>query len=308
MTLVVPEKAKRIYEGKSKDVWKLEDGTVILDFTKDTQTIGADGKPDPGGNENSAEKVQGLGKTNLAMTVFFFQILKDLGYKTQMIDFDIEQGLMHAQELKVLGNGIVIPELMTANQELLTEVQVDGIEVIGRRRLTGSYRKRHPGKDMERVHPLMVEYTIKNDDLGDPLISLEQLIAEGIMTDQELLALKSDTVAIEKIIQKVGVMSDTPVEVVDFKLEFGKNIYGKVYLGDELSAGSMRATLLGEDESIKDVAVDDGEIINSKFIIAGAFLGTDIVGNIQAGQLTGLNKKVLERSRKTSDYLKTKGL
>ena len=297
----IPEMSTKEYEGKSKDVWRLNDDTVILDFNKNFQTVDpVTGLPDPGANVNSKEEVPGLGRVNLALTHVMFKYFESKGIKTQLINTDIENGLMHVEPLVMIGKDIIIPKLETIQPidkskgiklpywHTLENVYSDGVEVVARRALTGSFLRRFPHAvyDMLRIDPnylALVEFMIKNDDLGDPIITIDQLIENGIMPDWDVEEVVLITEEIEKIVQEVA--KERGLELIDFKVEYGIN-NGEIILADEFATGSWRMIHFGSGNKV------------DKFVVASKFLGSDVVNDIRKNNLTDINDRVLSLTLK----------
>ena len=206
---------KKIYEGKTKDVYELDNGNYMLDF-KDTVT-GENGVFDPGANTVGLS-IDGIGKQNLKMSKYFFELLNSQGVKTQYIDCDIEKGTMEVLPATPFGKGL---------------------EVICRLKAVGSFYRRYKDYINEGdCLPYYVEFTFKNDELGDPLVTREGLVALGVMTDKQY----EDTVALTKKITETvaSEIAKKGMELYDIKYEFGYN-NNEVLLIDEIASGNMRA-------------------------------------------------------------------
>ena len=149
----------KVYTGKTKDVYALDNGNYQLKFKDDC--TGTDGVFDPGANTVGLQ-IEGIGRENLKVSVYFFEILKKAGVKTHYVSADIDNATMEVLPAKVFGKGL---------------------EVICRYRAVGSFIRRY-GAYMESGTPLnaYVETTLKDDDLGDPLITPDGLDAIGVMT------------------------------------------------------------------------------------------------------------------------------
>ena len=206
---------EKIYQGKTKDVYKLENGNILLKFKDDC--TGKDGVFDPG--ENSVGlTIEGIGKANLETSIHFFEILKAAGIKTHYISADLDQAAMEVLPAKVFGKGL---------------------EVICRLVATGSFIRRYSDyiTDGTELPGGYVECTFKDDAKGDPLVTKEGLIALGIMDDAQFESLKSQTLAITRIVaddlKKIG------LDLWDIKFEFGYS-NGEVILIDEIASGNMR--------------------------------------------------------------------
>ena len=206
---------KKIYDGKTKNVYALDNGNVLLEFKDDC--TGKDGVFDPG--ENSVGlKIEGIGKANLQTSVYYFELLKKAGIKTHYISADIDNATMEVLPGKVFGHGL---------------------EVICRLVATGSFIRRY-GEYIENGTILdggYVECTFKNDAKGDPLVTGEGLVALGIMTAEMFESIKAQTLAITKIV--ADDLKTIGLDLWDIKFEFGYN-GDEVILIDEIASGNMR--------------------------------------------------------------------
>ena len=206
---------KKIYEGKTKDVFKLDNGNVMLKFKDDC--TGKDGKFDPG--ENSVGlTIEGIGKANLTSSVYYFEMLKKAGIKTHYISADIDNATMEVLPATAFGHGL---------------------EVICRLVATGSFIRRYGEyiKDGTVLDGGYVECTFKNDALGDPLVTAEGLNALGVMNYEMFESMKAQTLKITKII--ADDLKTIGCDLWDIKFEFGFN-NGEVILIDEIASGNMR--------------------------------------------------------------------
>jgi len=210
---------KKLYTGKTKDVYELDDGNIRLVF-KDDMT-GADGLFDPGANTVGL-KVEGAGRAGLAMSVYYFKLLEENGYPTHFISADETQ--MTVKPVTMFGKGL---------------------EVICRYKALGSFIRRYGGYIREG-EPLeaVVEMTLKDDERGDPFINEDALIAVGILKTGEYAKIESLTKKISAIVK--ADLAAAGMELCDIKLEFGRDSDDKIMLIDELSAGNMRVTENGK--------------------------------------------------------------
>ena len=206
---------KKIYEGKTKDVYSLDNGNVMLKFKDDC--TGKDGVFDPG--ENSVGlTIEGIGKANLQTSVYYFELLKQAGIKTHYVSADVDNATMEVLPGKVFGHGL---------------------EVICRLVATGSFIRRYgeyiaDGTVLEGGY---VECTLKNDEKGDPLVTCEGLAALGIMTPDLFESMKAQTLKITQIV--ADDLKSIGLDLWDIKFEFGYN-NGEVILIDEIASGNMR--------------------------------------------------------------------
>lgn len=210
----------KIYTGKTKDVFQLDNGNVLLKFKDDC--TGADGVFDPGANTVGLQ-IEGVGKVNLRMSVYYFEKLKEAGIKTHFVSANVDDTTMEVLPGKVFGHGL---------------------EVICRRKAVGSFFRRYSeyieeGADLDYY----VEMTFKNDAKGDPLVTKEGLVALGVMTPAQYDSVVDMTQKITKII--ADDLKQIGLELYDIKFEFGYND-SEVILIDEIASGNMRVYKDGE--------------------------------------------------------------
>ena len=206
---------KKIYEGKTKDVFELENGNVLLKFKDDC--TGKDGVFDPGENTVGL-KIDGIGKENLKTSIYYFELCKKAGVKTHYVNANIEESTMEVLPGKVFGHGL---------------------EVICRLVATGSFIRRY-GEYIKDGTPLeggYVECTFKNDAKGDPLVTSEGLAALGVMSQELFNSMKEQTLKITKIV--ADDLKTIGLDLWDIKFELGYN-NGEVILIDEIASGNMR--------------------------------------------------------------------
>lgn len=213
---------ERIYQGKTKDVFKTEEPHVILLQFKDDVT-GKDGVFDPGENQVIMQ-MEGVGHANLRITRFFFEKLNAAGIPTHYIDSDLDKNTMRVKECQVFGKGL---------------------EVICRFFATGSFIRRY-GLYAEEMQPLKdyVEITLKDDDRQDPLITKDALVMLNIITADQYEDIVRYTKDISGIVRDL--LQEKGMTLIDIKLEFGMDHEGNVLLIDEISAGNMRIYKDGE--------------------------------------------------------------
>ena len=211
---------KKIYTGKTKDVYSLENGNVLLKFKDDC--TGKDGKFDPG--ENSVGlTIEGIGKANLETSVHYFELLKAAGVKTHYVSANVEEATMEVLPAENFGKNL----------------GGNGLEVICRLVATGSFVRRY-GEYIKDGTPLeggYVECTFKNDEKGDPLVTGEGLAALGVMTPEMFESMKAQTLKITKVV--ADDLKTIGLDLWDIKFEFGYN-NGEVVLIDEIASGNMR--------------------------------------------------------------------
>ena len=206
---------EKIYQGKTKDVYKLENGNVLLKFKDDC--TGKDGVFDPG--ENSVGlTIEGIGKANLETSIKFFEILKEAGINTHYVSADVDNATMEVLPATVFGHGL---------------------EVICRLKATGSFIRRYGDyiADGTVLEGGYVETTFKDDAKGDPLVTKDGLIALGVMSGEMYDSMKEQTLKITRIV--ADELAKKGLDLYDIKFEFGYN-NNEVILIDEIASGNMR--------------------------------------------------------------------
>jgi phosphoribosylaminoimidazole-succinocarboxamide synthase len=214
-----------LYSGKTKDVYELSNGNVLLQFTDNT-TMNEQGNEDPGGNLKG-EAVIGSGQACVRMTQHFFNLFEKAGIPTHLIAVDIANLQMEVKKVLPIGYDVALE----GNP---------GLEWIGRFVATGSFVKKY-GKyisDGYRFEHPYVHATLKDDERGDPYIDKETIHLFKLLNEEGYMISKFYTTTIANIMkhefEKLG------CELYDFKVEFGWNRTEKLILIDEIGPGSAR--------------------------------------------------------------------
>ncbi len=211
----------KVYQGKTKDVFALDNGNYLLKFKDDC--TGKDGVFDPG--ENSVGlTIDGVGDVNLRMSIYFFEKVNAAGIKTHYVNANLDDTTMEVLPAKVFGKGL---------------------EVICRHKAVGSFIRRYgdyieSGADL----PAYVETTFKDDAKGDPLVTKDALVALGVMSDSQYEDIKVMTQKITQIV--ADDLKEKGLVLYDIKFEFGYDADGNVMLIDEIASGNMRVYKDGE--------------------------------------------------------------
>ncbi|WP_138160405.1 phosphoribosylaminoimidazolesuccinocarboxamide synthase [Peptoniphilus catoniae] len=204
-----------INKGKTKNVYKLENGNILLEFKDDV--TGKDGVFDPGENQVGLT-LEGSGAAALALTTFFFEKFKEKGIPTHYVSSNPEKKTMEVLAAKTFGQGL---------------------EFICRYKAVGSFFRRYhkyceEGQDLKGF----VEVTLKDDAAGDPPITKDGLILLNLMTAEEYETLTKLTKEISDVIKDI--LAEKGLDLYDLKLEFGRDKEGNIMLIDEVSGGNMR--------------------------------------------------------------------
>ena len=221
-----------IYVGKTKDVYPTNDPNVVLLKFKDDVT-GKDGQFDPGENQVGLA-IGGMGMYNLLVSKFFCEqieamddtLFKKTEHVTHYLSADTDAGTMNVRNATLYGQGL---------------------EVIVRFRATGSFIRRFGmyAAEGDILDPCTVEFTLKDDERGDPLANLSILEVLGILQPAKPGHPLSEHDVLSRWVRKIAthirdILAERGMELYDIKLEFGRDYAGEVMLIDEVSAGSMR--------------------------------------------------------------------
>ena len=197
---------KVIYEGKGKKLFDTENPSeVIAEFKDDLTAFNAQKR----GNE------KGKGALNCQISTELFKLLENAGIATHFI--------------KRLGE----------DQMLCKRVKIIPIEVVTRNIATGSLTKRLRVAEGTPINPALVEFYYKDDALEDPLINDDHaLLLQCVAKREELEFLRKKAREINTILREF--FDSRGLNLVDFKLEFGKDSEGNILLADEISPDSCR--------------------------------------------------------------------
>lgn len=199
------EKRELLYEGKAKKVFDTDDPQVVLVSYKDDATA-----------FNGLKKgtISGKGAINNRVTNYMMELLEKEGVKTHLV--------------RELSN----------RETLVKKVSIIPLEVIIRNISAGSFSKRYGVEEGIVFSRPTIEFSYKNDDLGDPLINSYHAQALGIATSEEIETVKSMAFKVNEVMK--AFFKNLNVDLVDFKLEFGKTADGEIVLADEISPDTCR--------------------------------------------------------------------
>ena len=199
------EKKELLYEGKAKKVYATDDPEVLLVDYKDDATA-----------FNGLKKgtIAGQGAINNRVTNYMMQILEREGVKTHLV------------------------KELSARETLVKKVSIVPLEVIIRNISAGSFAKRYGVEEGIVFAEPTIEFSYKNDDLGDPLINDYHALALGLATKEEIETIKAMAFKVNDVMKKF--FKNLKVDLVDFKLEFGRLSDGTIVLADEISPDTCR--------------------------------------------------------------------
>ena len=199
------EKRDMIYEGKAKKVYTTDDENLVIVSYKDDATA-----------FNGLKKgtITGKGVINNQMSNFLMQMLEKNGVPTHFV------------------------EELSERDTLVKKVKIVPLEVIIRNISAGSFSKRYGGAEGIVFDEPTIEFSYKNDELGDPLINDYHALALKLATKEEIETIKTYAFRVNEELKKFW--KSCGVTLVDFKLEFGKVSDGTIVLADEISPDTCR--------------------------------------------------------------------
>ena len=199
------EKKEQLYEGKAKKVFATDDpNLVIVDYKDDATAF----------NGLKKGSIAGKGVINNVMSNHMFQLLEKQGVPTHFV------------------------EQISERETLFKKVSIVPLEVIIRNISAGSFAKRFGVEEGIVFDEPTIEFSYKNDDLGDPLMNAYHAVALKAATREEIETIKSMAFKVNEVMKQY--FDSLNVILVDFKLEFGKTADGKIVLADEISPDTCR--------------------------------------------------------------------
>jgi phosphoribosylaminoimidazole-succinocarboxamide synthase len=199
------EKREQLYEGKAKKVFKTDDETRYIVQYKDDATAG-----------NGAKKgtIEGKGPINNRVTNHLMRLLERQGVPTHLV------------------------EELNERETVVKRVDIIPLEVIVRNIAAGSLAVRLGLEEGTRLGRTVLEFCYKNDALGDPMVNDWHILAMGWATGQELKLIADMALRVNEVLG--GYLKEADIELIDFKLEFGRTPEGAVILADEISPDTCR--------------------------------------------------------------------
>ena len=199
------KKMEQLYEGKAKKVFATENPEMYIVEYKDDATA-----------FNGLKKgtIAGKGVINNKMSNFLMQKLEEAGVPTHYV------------------------EEISDRETVVKKVSIVPLEVIIRNISAGSFAKRYGVEEGIVFEQPTIEFSYKNDDLGDPLLNEYHALALGLATKDEIALVKSMAFKINETLKEY--FKKLNVTLVDFKIEFGKTADGTIVLADEISPDTCR--------------------------------------------------------------------
>jgi phosphoribosylaminoimidazole-succinocarboxamide synthase len=199
------KKLEQIYEGKAKKVFATDDSALcIVDYKDDATAF----------NGIKKGTIIGKGVINNQVTNHLMKLLEEKGIPTHFV------------------------EELSERETLVKRVTIVPLEVIVRNIAAVSLAKRLGLAEGYKLSRTVLEFSYKNDELGDPMINEYHILAMDFATQAELDQITAYALKINDILSEY--LKDLNIELIDFKLEFGKTADGQLVLADEISPDTCR--------------------------------------------------------------------
>lgn len=199
------KKLEQLYEGKAKKVYKTEDAErYIVDYKDDATAF----------NGEKKGTILGKGAINNRVTNHLMKLLESKGIPTHFV------------------------EEISDRETIVKKVSIVPLEVIVRNIAAGSLSKRIGLEEGVKLGSTVLEYCYKDDDLGDPMVNEYHIAAMNWATKEELAVIADYSFRINTILSEY--LKDLNIELIDFKLEYGKLSDGTIVLADEISPDTCR--------------------------------------------------------------------
>lgn len=199
------QKLEQLYEGKAKKVFKTDDPEILMVDYKDDATAF---------NGEKKGTIESKGVINNKVTNHFMRMLEEKGIPTHFV------------------------EEISDRETLVKKVTIVPLEVIVRNVAAGSFSKRYGVEEGTALKTPSLEFSYKDDALGDPLINDYHVLALGLATKEEIGLIASYAFKINEILKEY--LINLGIKLIDFKLEFGKTSDGTIVLADEISPDTCR--------------------------------------------------------------------
>ena len=199
------EKKEQLYEGKAKKVYATDDKNLCIVSYKDDATA-----------FNGLKKgtIVGKGVVNNRMTNMMMRLLEKQGVPTHFV------------------------EELSDRETLVKKVKIVALEVIVRNVSAGSFAKHYGVEEGIAFDEPTIEFSYKNDDLGDPLLNEYHALALKLATKEEIAVIKKYAFKVNEVLKEYFLKLG--VRLIDFKLEFGRTPDGAIVLADEISPDTCR--------------------------------------------------------------------
>lgn len=193
-----------LYTGKAKEIYLYDQAKVLVVFTDKATAF----------NGQKADVIESKGSLNCQISASLLAYLEEKGIPTHFI------------------------KMLDEQTQLVWKVEIIPVEVVVRNKATGSLLQRLPLEEGTAFTKPLVEFYYKSDELGDPLINDSHILAAGLATETEIEYLKETALEANRLL--VQLLGNLGMDLIDMKLEFGRDSSGKLLLADEISPDTMR--------------------------------------------------------------------
>lgn len=199
-------KGELLYEGKAKRIYSIPGNPheVLVEFKNSLTAF----------NALKKGELEGKGQINREIASLIFRYLKEKGVRSHWIS---DAG---------------------PNEMIVEKVNIIPLEVVVRNILAGSTAKKLGIEEGKKLQKPLLEFYFKNDELQDPFLSDDQVLMLEISNEQEIKEMKAKALEINQHLKDI--FRQVGIELVDFKIEFGKNLKGEILLADEISPDCCR--------------------------------------------------------------------
>ena len=199
------EKLNQLYEGKAKKVFETNDPELLIVDYKDDATA-----------FNGLKKgtIESKGIINNKVSNYLMKMLEQHGIPTHLV------------------------EEISDRETIVKRVSIVPLEVIVRNIAAGSLSKRLGLPEGTKLKSTVLEFCYKDDALGDPMVNDYHIYAMGLATKEELATISDYALKINQIL--AGFLKEANIELIDFKIEFGRTSDGTIILADEISPDTCR--------------------------------------------------------------------
>ena len=199
------ERLEMMYEGKAKKIYATDKADEVIVYYKDDATAF---------NGEKKGQIEEKGVLNNSITSMLFEMLNENGIKTHFV------------------------KKLNDREQLCKKVEIVPLEVIVRNVAAGSMAKRLGLEEGYKLKTTVFEFSYKDDELGDPLINSYHAVAIGAATFEEIKTILDMTAKINDLLKEF--FSKLNINLIDFKIEFGKLPNGEIVLADEISPDTCR--------------------------------------------------------------------
>jgi phosphoribosylaminoimidazole-succinocarboxamide synthase len=203
-------KGKKLYEGKAKIIYDTNEKDLVIQHFKDAATAF---------NALKKANIEGKGVLNNRISEYLLNSLGQCGIKTHLV------------------------KRLNMREQLIKKAEIVPIEFVVRNIATGSLSKRLGISDGTILEKPLLEYYLKNDELGDPIITKEHIYAFEWATEKEIKIIDQMSLRINDLLQ--GIFRGVGIKLVDFKIEYGRIMnknkeINEIILADEISPDTCR--------------------------------------------------------------------